>query len=373
MFSHDDNPRGRQAFDVSVAFTVIALTSVLLRVYTRWFIVRAPGVEDHLIVGAVLCSVSLTVCVAYQAKWGMGKHSITLSPEDNVKVAKSFWASLIVYYLSLGLTKISILLQYYRVFPTRKFRVSCWCAFALVVCYTIWTVFGSIFACVPVHAFWTKEPAHCIDQFAMWFTNAAINITTDFIIIILPMPVIRRLQLGKRQKSALIGIFAVGGFVCIVSILRLQSLVAISNSDDQSYDNPAAATWSSVETNVGIICSCLPLLRPLMTKWLPGIFSSHRRDTRSAPHVYPTIGSARSRPLPSHNGDYALETTAKGSRNDSRGSSDADGRDIQVETHITIKVEGGGDRLSGWATPQSKQTDGRSSTDTLFKDPRSAI
>ncbi|KAL1604240.1 hypothetical protein SLS59_004034 [Nothophoma quercina] len=286
----------------------------------------------------------------------------------------AFWASLIAYYMSLGLTKTSILLQYHRVFPTRKFQVACWCVFAVVVCYTIWTVFSSIFACVPVHAFWTKERARCIDQFAMWFTNAAINITTDFAIIILPMPVIRRLQLGKRQKSALIGIFGVGGFVCIVSILRLQSLVAISNSSDQSYDNPAAATWSSVESNVGIICSCLPLLRPLMTKCLPGVFSSHRRDTRSTPHIYPTIGSARSRPLPSHNGNYPLETTTKGSGGGSRGSSDSQGMDIQVETHIHVKVEGGGDRLSGWQTPGSKKTgDGRSSTDTLVKDPRDVV
>ena len=157
----------------------------------------------------------------------MGKHANTLSWDDNVKVSKvldfrfllasvanpsqSFWASLIAYYLSLGLTKSSILLQYHRVFPTRKFQVACGCLFAVVICYTIWTVFSSIFACVPVRAFWTKERARCIDQFAMWFTNAAINITTDFAIIILPMPVIRRLQLGKRQKSALIGIFAVGG------------------------------------------------------------------------------------------------------------------------------------------------------------------
>ena len=163
--------------------------------------------------------------------------------------------------------------------------------------------------------------------------------------------------------------------VCVVSILRLQSLVAISNSTDQSYDNPAAATWSSVETNVGIICSCLPLLRPLMTKCLPGVFSSYRRDTRSTPRMYPTIGSARSRPLPSHNGDYPLETTTKGSGAGSRGSSDAEGRDIQVETHIHVKVEGGSNRLSGWQTPQSKKSvgDGRSSTDTLVKDPRNVV
>ncbi|KAL1651842.1 hypothetical protein SLS61_005213 [Didymella pomorum] len=374
MLDGKDNPRGKQALDVSVAFTVLATISVSLRLYTRWFIVRAPGIEDYLIAVATICSILLTIAIAYQAKWGMGKHADTLSWDDNVKVSKAFWASLIVYYLSLGLTKSSILLQYHRVFPTRKFQLACWGLFAVVVGYTIWTVFGSIFACVPVQAFWTKEKAHCIDQFAMWFTNAAINISTDFAIILLPMPVIRRLQLGKRQKSALIGIFAVGGFVCIVSILRLQSLVAISNSTDQSYDNPAAATWSSVETNVGIICSCLPLLRPLMTKCLPGVFSSNKRNTHSTPRVYPTIGSARSRPLPSHNGDgdYALATTTKGGSG--RGSSESTGRDIQVETRIDVKVESGegeGRFLSGWETPRSKGA--RSSTETLVKDPRDVV
>lgn len=42
-------------------------------------------------------------------------------------------------------------------------------------------------------------------------TNGIINILLDFTIIILPMPAIRKLNLGKRQRGALIGIFAVGG------------------------------------------------------------------------------------------------------------------------------------------------------------------
>jgi ABC-type Na+ efflux pump permease subunit len=124
---------------------------------------------------------------------------------------KAFWASLIVYYLSLGLTKAAILLQYQRIFTARKFTIASWSIMAVVVVYTIWTVFGSIFACVPARAFWTREPAKCIDQFAMWFTNAAINILTDFAIILLPMPVIRSLNLARRQKQALLGIFAIGG------------------------------------------------------------------------------------------------------------------------------------------------------------------
>jgi hypothetical protein len=42
-------------------------------------------------------------------------------------------------------------------------------------------------------------------------TNAGINIVTDFALIILPIPVIQSLNLGRRQKIALISIFAVGG------------------------------------------------------------------------------------------------------------------------------------------------------------------
>lgn len=54
MLDGKDNPRGKQAFDVSIAFTVLAIISVALRLYTRWFIVRAQGIEDHLIAVATV-------------------------------------------------------------------------------------------------------------------------------------------------------------------------------------------------------------------------------------------------------------------------------------------------------------------------------
>jgi hypothetical protein len=83
---------------------------------------------------------------------------------------------------------------------------------AVIATYTTWTLLGSIFACVPVRAFWTKEePSTCLNQYVMWFVNASINIVTDFAIFVLPLPVIRSLNLARRQKQGLIGIFAIGG------------------------------------------------------------------------------------------------------------------------------------------------------------------
>lgn len=39
---------------------------------------------------------------------------------------------------------------------------------------------------------------------------AAINLVTDFVIFSLPLPVIRSLQLPKRQKVLLMGVFCLG-------------------------------------------------------------------------------------------------------------------------------------------------------------------
>ena len=67
----------------------------------------------------------------------------------------------------------------------------------------------------------------------------------------------------------------------------------------------------------------------------------------------------------------------KGTCSGSRGSSDAEGTDIQVRTQITVLVEGPGEGDGygdGWHTPRSGKTaDGRSSTDTIVKDGKDVV
>jgi hypothetical protein len=41
-----DNPRGKQAVEISAVFTGLALVIVLLRLYTRFFLIRCVGIED---------------------------------------------------------------------------------------------------------------------------------------------------------------------------------------------------------------------------------------------------------------------------------------------------------------------------------------
>jgi len=82
---------------------------------------------------------------------------------------------------------------------------------------------------------------------------------------------------------------------CVTSIVRLKYIVTFGNSTDQtcaqifsinsigsinnvqksdpiSVDNALPAIWSFLEICMAIICSCLPSIRVLFSRWFPGIF-----------------------------------------------------------------------------------------------------
>jgi hypothetical protein len=82
-----------------------------------------------------------------------------------------------------------------------------------IISYGIWGIFSAIFTCIPIHAFWDfgYAGAKCLDKKFMWFFNASLNLLTDIILVALPMPVLKQLDLPKKQKIGLMCIFGLGG------------------------------------------------------------------------------------------------------------------------------------------------------------------
>lgn len=109
--------------------------------------------------------------------------------------------------------KGSILYQYLRFFTERRYRYTAW--FLIVFVFVGGTAFilANCFACKPVAFFWDKsiEGGRCFNREGLWFSFSGFNILTDFLTWLLPMPVLWKLQLPKKQKMSLIGVFALGG------------------------------------------------------------------------------------------------------------------------------------------------------------------
>jgi hypothetical protein len=279
-------------------FTALAFVCVCLRFLSRIKFVGLVGMEDYFIIISMVFSVATSACLIEGAKWGNGRHMLTLPMENGPWIMKYLFFSIIAYHISLTSTKLSILLQYRRIFTLKEARRPIYFAMGLcLACGTV-AVVCAIFTCVPVDAYWymMKRPfSRCVNQDAMYHANAALNISTDLLVAALPVRAIWRLQIAMRQKIALLFILTLGWFVVVVSIIRLYILIQVANHpmDTTWYGGPTAY-WSVIEVNLAIVCASTPCLKPLIVQIIPG-FASRIGSKRTNDNSDHTVQSKESR------------------------------------------------------------------------------
>jgi len=269
-----------------------------------------------------------------------------------VPILKYLYWSIIFYNLSLCFTKISILLQYARIFTVSGVRLAIFIVMGVCIAYGIACLFTSIFSCIPIRAYWhllEQRDAKCIPTMILWYVNAAFNIACDILVAVVPIRAIWKLQIPVQQRIALLGILTIGWFVCVVSLLRLHYLIVFAgHMDDTTWYSSSLAYWSSIEMNLSIVCASLPALKPLFVKLIPG-FASHK-----ASQGYEISSSRQTQSLGtkgrSHNSERAIENdlelamgpTVRTHATPAKSSHDLYGKNIHVEHQFEQIFEGEG-------------------------------
>ena len=81
-----------------------------------------------------------------------------------------------------------------------------------IVAYSLAQVFFDIFQCVPISSAWNRsETGKCVPYGALVLAMGIVNIVTDVIILILPMPLLWRLKVSNPRKWMLTIMFSLGG------------------------------------------------------------------------------------------------------------------------------------------------------------------
>lgn len=77
--------------------------------------------------------------------------------------------------------------------------------------------------------------------------------------------------------------------VTITSILRVTAVAnSAHNQADQTWNFITRGVWTLIEANLGIICTCLPVLKQLIKRVFPSIFSTTKATPNSNPYAYGT-------------------------------------------------------------------------------------
>ncbi|KAI3053606.1 hypothetical protein CBS76997_125 [Aspergillus niger] len=199
------------ALPVGIVFLCLATVTVALRLYTRLKLVRKPGWDDLLIVLSLATDVVFFAFLVIEIQNGLAENEADLAPEVVRRQLKALWITIPLYNLTLTLTKLSLIFLYRRLFPTHTYRILLILTLIFVIITGLWMVLSTLIFCIPINAFWdTSIPHTCLPEDVVWCLNAAFQITTDLILVVLPLPILANLNLPKRQKAALLVIFALG-------------------------------------------------------------------------------------------------------------------------------------------------------------------
>ncbi|KAJ3531216.1 hypothetical protein NM208_g8975 [Fusarium decemcellulare] len=300
---------GPEISALGIVFTAVALIVVILRVYVRGFMVKAFGVDDGIIVATWFASCGFAVVTVIQTKWGLGLKKLDDMPEEN------YYNFLLLQFIGAPFYISSIL----------GFKLS------LLVSYLRFMAAG-LWHKVTIRKQWDASVTEgsCIPAVPMYTTMASITIVFDVVVMLLPFPTLVQLRIANRKKIVLLGLFAMGTFISIIQIVRIQTIKSLTVLTDSG----ALIMWSTVENNLGIIVASIPTLAPLVRYFNEqSRIGSKSRGKSNGESGYVLQSSTFRNKLSRRSGVEAL-----GSGIDQRdgASSDSEEQGIVRKTDITI-------------------------------------
>lgn len=299
--------RGPTVLVVVIIMLCVSTVFVALRLVSRIGIVKRVSNDDYAIILAWLIAFGFSFSICYGTTVGLGRHEANVEPQDHMPLKKAEYAFSVLYNPALMATKTSICLFYLTL--AKNHPVFRWTTIATIVVVNVAgaaLTFLAVFQCRPVGAAFDDPilpSAKCIDIVTLYLSSAPVNIITDLALLFLPMPILTSMRLPRNEKFILIITFSFGGFVAVVDVVRIAYLesaalarlqnssgsAASSAENDYSWIASLSFMWSAVEVDVGMICACVPGVKPLVAKVFPRLLDAakHAGDMTGNPFYGP--------------------------------------------------------------------------------------
>ncbi|RYN15881.1 hypothetical protein AA0119_g12802 [Alternaria tenuissima] len=117
-----------------------------------------------------------------------------------------------------------------------------------------------------------------------------VNLITDAVIIVLPMPYLYNLRMAWRKKLAAMALLSIGTGTWAITIYR-QALLPDLDFADMTYSGVLATILSGLEPAVAIALACIPLMRPLFGKPRKTTHSSYQYGSSRQTSLFSKKGS----------------------------------------------------------------------------------
>ncbi|KAK0658238.1 hypothetical protein DIS24_g4968 [Lasiodiplodia hormozganensis] len=313
------------AYVVILIFPILATIVVWMRIVSK-HLSRLLGSDDIVILIAWVLAVGQTYAVWMYTKVTMQGYHVAdipkMSIERQILGQRYNLANQLLYHPILSIVKMSVILFLLRIDDKRR-RVD-WSLkglFVFNVLLMVSTFFADLFQCTPWR-YTIDYPAmdleaqkaagadedgmlngkaikggHCIDQAGFFLAAAGLAVLTDVLILIIPMIMVKDLQMRKQKKIVVWAILSIGWVVAAVSVARFGIYVHRFSPKNKDRSYGIGYTISGVEINLAIIAACAPAMNGLTRRVMPNFLSSGRSKSYSKKKSYSSRYNSRSIPL----------------------------------------------------------------------------
>jgi hypothetical protein len=267
----------------AVGLSVLDIASTAARFLARVKQRQPLKADDWLMIPAAACTVGIGICMIYGVSQRALAYSFEMPQDPNINVLESAtlqisiegqlqWAYIIQLSLALGCTKASFLLFYKRIFAINPSGRTNLILVSLVVLVFMWTIaffFASVFECnTKFWAIWTSPNAfleNCVNDLQLALGFAASDLILDCVILIIPIPLVWRLNLNLPKKLAITSVFLLALGTVAASVARVvMTTKVVAEGYDENIDPILLVSsfiyWGMVESGIAVFVVSLPTL-----------------------------------------------------------------------------------------------------------------
>lgn len=144
---------------------------------------------------------------------GLGIHIQAVPPDNIEPFLKLLWAIYYIFDTGTAVSKSSALFFYARIFgvTNTRFKYALWLVHAMNIAWLIAILLSVTFMCNPVEKAW--KPAldgHCLNTGLLWTGSGITSLIIDVIILVLPLPMLWKLQMKAIRRVQITGVFICG-------------------------------------------------------------------------------------------------------------------------------------------------------------------
>lgn len=144
----------------------------------------------------------------------MGSDMWSIKHENITRIFLLMWVAMFLYGVARTVSRVSIMLFYFRIFestPGRRLRIAV-LVLDVISCFAL--ILLVLFPCRPISHFWDRwdgeHEGTCLDFYGKAVGIGIKDIIVDVIIISLPLPYISKLNLNRKKKIMSCILFSVG-------------------------------------------------------------------------------------------------------------------------------------------------------------------